>query len=246
MIDLEKERFINENQTSGFESVVYWIRDNSMACYVSEGYIGVSKNLKQRLEKHESACRRNKYRYHKDMKDCILRNSYHVDILYKGSRESCFTIEHLLRPKKDIGWNLRHGGGKVLKSFDFKIMKIFRNMKHQAKIKNLKIYPAWENTLGYFDFEDFYKANCCGGTLEMKLPSIGEFNKESLKFVTRKDVVLLTNRNIDFFGDGVLMSNGELSELLCIDKPNTLVTQRRRGWSNGKIFMKAWENDKNR
>lgn len=246
MIDLEIEQYVDSDQSSEHECVVYWIRNEAMSNYINQGYIGVTKNLKQRLGQHESACRCDTYTYHCDMKNAILSNDYFVDILYKGSRDDCFSIENMLRPKKNIGWNQRHGGGKLFVSFDPKIMKIFRNMKHQAKNKGLTVYPVWENTLGYFDFERFYIHGCRNGSLEMKLPSYGEVNKSSLTFVTRKEIVALNNRNIDFFGDGLMMSNDELSKLLCIDKPNTLTTQRKRGWSNGKIFIKAWENDKNR
>lgn len=245
-IDLEQELFVCESQVYGHESVVYWIRDTSMLDYKKEGYIGVSNNLRHRLWQHKSSCRCGTNKYHPDMKNLVLEDNYVVEILYKGARHNCFVIESLLRPKCDIGWNIRQGGSNIVKSADFNIMKVFRNMKHQAKKRGLTVDPIWQETLGYYDFEEFYRKNCKEGSLEMKLPACGEVNKNSLTFITRKSIVHHNNRNIDFFNDGAMMSNIELSDLLCIEKPNTLVTQRKRGWSNGKIFMKAWENDKSR
>jgi group I intron endonuclease len=90
-------------------SSVYWIRQASHTDMFSQGYIGVSGNLKKRWADHawkpQNAHLANaikKYGWDNLIKEVVLiaEDSY------------CYDIEAKLRPTENIGWNITFGGGK--------------------------------------------------------------------------------------------------------------------------------------
>jgi len=80
------------------EYLIYWIHNKEETDINTQGYVGITNNLKRRLIEH------------KRHKDNILvgRN---VDIILQGEKEYCKQIENHLRPKKYIGLNSMSGGG---------------------------------------------------------------------------------------------------------------------------------------
>ena len=87
---------------------VYWIRHKDHTDMFSQGYIGVSKNLKVRFSQHS---RRNENIV---LKRAIDKHGW--DNLIKGvvlvsKSDYCLDIESKLRPVNNIGWNIAKGGG---------------------------------------------------------------------------------------------------------------------------------------
>jgi predicted GIY-YIG superfamily endonuclease len=87
---------------------VYWIRCADHTDMFSQGYIGVSKNVKRRFVEHQ----RKSQNAH--LKNAIQK--YGWDALVKteiliAEESYCLDIEAKLRPDKNIGWNLVAGGG---------------------------------------------------------------------------------------------------------------------------------------
>jgi hypothetical protein len=88
-------------------SSVYWLHQPEHTDMFSQGYIGVSKNFKKRLNQH-----------YKLNENPHLRNAidkYGWDNLIKqqiliGDEQYCFDIEKKLRPTSHIGWNIMMGG----------------------------------------------------------------------------------------------------------------------------------------
>ena len=87
---------------------VYWLRLPEHTDMFSQGYIGITNNIKRRWYKHKSLTQNahlknaiNKYGWDNLVKEIILiaDNAY------------CLSIEKLLRPSKDMGWNIVEGGG---------------------------------------------------------------------------------------------------------------------------------------
>jgi hypothetical protein len=79
------------------EYLIYWIHNESEIDIKTQGYVGVTKNLKRRIREHSS-----KINFLEDRT---------IDIFLCGEKEYCKEIEYQLRPKKYIGLNIAAGGG---------------------------------------------------------------------------------------------------------------------------------------
>lgn len=224
--------------------VVYWIKTKYMTDPYKEGYIGVTSNLKKRIKDHESCCSVFDISYKEEFVSEVNKKNHSVEVLFTGSKDSCYHKEYHFRPNYNIGWNTRCGSSPHLKLRDEKVSSAYRSMRYNAKTLGLCVCEEWKTTQGFLDFQEFYENGIQGGLFEMRLPKSGIVSRESIVFMSRKDMMREIKRSINFFGDGELYSTVELAELLNIEKPNTLATQRKRGWSSGKIFMKAWSEDR--
>lgn len=78
---------------------VYWLHVSSEQDMFTEGYIGVTSNLKKRMRSH-------KHRY-KNIWDNVI-----LETILIGSKDYCYSIEKKLRPTRHIGWNCANGGFK--------------------------------------------------------------------------------------------------------------------------------------
>lgn len=89
---------------------VYWIREKSHTDLMSQGYIGVSGNVKERFASHKKMWSgTNNYL-------CNAIKKYGWDnldksVLLVAEKDYCLEIERKLRPADKIGWNLTVGGG---------------------------------------------------------------------------------------------------------------------------------------
>jgi dissimilatory sulfite reductase (desulfoviridin) alpha/beta subunit len=87
---------------------VYWIRHKDHTDMFSQGYIGVSKNVKIRWAEHFRSTNQHlqnaieKYGWDNLVKEIILI----------ADEKYCYEIELKLRNAEKIGWNLCVGGGK--------------------------------------------------------------------------------------------------------------------------------------
>lgn len=79
------------------EYLIYWIHNESETDIETQGYVGITKNLKRRIREHS-------------FKLNFLEGRT-VDIFLHGEKEYCKEIEYQLRPKKYIGLNIAAGGG---------------------------------------------------------------------------------------------------------------------------------------
>lgn len=92
----------------GIVYCVYWIRKVTHSDVSSEGYVGISKNFKERM-RHHKRNRKNtpltraisKYTW-----DALVKEILHVDLTLEGA----LVIENSLRPSERVGWNLQRGG----------------------------------------------------------------------------------------------------------------------------------------
>jgi hypothetical protein len=80
-------------------SYVYWVYNESCQDFMTDGYVGVTDYLKNRIDYH---LKRNS----NIPNDTKLK----YEILFEGSRDECFKKEEEYRPTKGIGWNRAKGG----------------------------------------------------------------------------------------------------------------------------------------
>lgn len=129
------------------ECCLYWIKTSEMSRIESEGYVGVTTNLKDRIKQHESNLRKYSKYYHKDFRNGFKSGNLELLVIDCGETEDMYYKEFLLRPEKCIGWNYAIGGeiagtsnlpisiGGVKCSFR-KASKIFGVSIHAAKKRN--------------------------------------------------------------------------------------------------------------
>src|SRR5262245_39159905 len=80
-------------------AIVYWLKDESCRDPLTDGYVGVTgKPGRVRLWQHRRFGR-------------FPSASFDLIELWRGNRIECLRREALWRPKPNIGWNTKAGGG---------------------------------------------------------------------------------------------------------------------------------------
>jgi hypothetical protein len=80
---------------------VYWLFDARCVDPTDSGYIGVTTNLKVRVQHHREG---------RNAAARDLPETFSMRVLYEGPMARCLEIEQSLRPTADIGWNRMAGG----------------------------------------------------------------------------------------------------------------------------------------
>ena len=82
----------------GMEYYLYWWRDHNHTDPLTEGYIGITRKLDQRIQRHKTEAD-------------WYRDDLEMHILYSGlSKEKAEELENKYRPTTMIGWNIIEGG----------------------------------------------------------------------------------------------------------------------------------------
>jgi predicted GIY-YIG superfamily endonuclease len=95
---------------------VYWIHYNYETNIATQGYVGVTKNLKRRIKGHKDDCKCRPSRAvptvvnERGTKDLV------IETIAEGNKDAMYALELELRPLPDIGWNRRAGGYKTVHS----------------------------------------------------------------------------------------------------------------------------------
>jgi group I intron endonuclease len=87
---------------------VYWIHHPSHTDMFTQGYIGITKNFKERMRFHKML-RCNAY-----LSNAIKKYGWDnliKEVVLVADKDYCISIETKLRSKDSIGWNLVKGGG---------------------------------------------------------------------------------------------------------------------------------------
>lgn len=80
-------------------SYVYWVYDETCTDFLTDGYVGVTDYIENRIKYHMN-------RNERIPKEFELK----YEVLFEGSREECFSKEEEYRPSAGIGWNGAKGG----------------------------------------------------------------------------------------------------------------------------------------
>lgn len=86
---------------------LYWIHLPEHTDIRNEGYVGITNNLSKRWSRHRM-CTDTSYHLQNSIKkhgDDLV-----YDVVFLSSRDYCSDMEKTLRPRTDIGWNIRSGG----------------------------------------------------------------------------------------------------------------------------------------
>lgn len=88
-------RELTEDDLVG-SSLVYWIFDETCHDPMTDGYVGITRNLERRLNQHKKSKK--------------FPENFSSKVLFNGTPDECNLMENLLRPKWNIGWNSAPGG----------------------------------------------------------------------------------------------------------------------------------------
>lgn len=89
-------------------SSVYWIRQTSHTDIFSQGYVGVSNDVKKRWYDHKT------YTENTHLKYAITKYGWDnlvKEVVLIADDDYCLNIEAKLRPTDQLGWNIVKGGG---------------------------------------------------------------------------------------------------------------------------------------
>jgi hypothetical protein len=87
---------------------LYWIRHPEHSDMLTQGYIGVSKDVKNRWRYHKK-CKQNNH-----LVNAIALHGWDnlvKQIIIEADMDYCLGVETKLRPSDKIGWNIVKGGG---------------------------------------------------------------------------------------------------------------------------------------
>lgn len=137
---------------------VYWIRKKEHTNAYSEGYIGVTHDIKRRWREHKTEAFMNRH------PNSFLGNSikkYKDDLIYEilfvGNEDDCYKYEEFLRPTQNIGWNLRSGGpvGKMSDEGRKRNSERLKGKKLSEKEKEDRRYKKYVKNNGYITKQQY-------------------------------------------------------------------------------------------
>lgn len=122
---------------------VYWIRRDGHTKYLTEGYIGITSNLPERLKAHKKNKRKTPF------SSAIKKYGWEnlsVEILHDNlSLQEALSIESRLRPTSSIGWNCQRGGELGVESSWYD-KEENRNKHREATSRATKVAIALKDT----------------------------------------------------------------------------------------------------
>lgn len=101
---VQRERLSGED----YMYCLYWIRLEAHTNIHTEGYVGITTNIGERMRAHKK-CKRDTYLYNSIRK--YGWDSLTIDIVIENiTQEEVLFLEELYRPTQRIGWNSQKGG----------------------------------------------------------------------------------------------------------------------------------------
>lgn len=94
---------------------MYWIRAECHSDFMSEGYIGVSKNANKRWAYGHKLAHAKGRHNNPRLSNAITKHGWDSlikTVLVVADESYCYELESKLRPTEEIGWNLAAGGCK--------------------------------------------------------------------------------------------------------------------------------------
>jgi hypothetical protein len=94
---------------------VYWVRSVNHSDFMTEGYVGVSRNANKRWKYGHFGSQKNNRHNNPKFANAILKHGWEnlvKEILVIAPEDYCYDLEFKIRSSENIGWNLAVGGGK--------------------------------------------------------------------------------------------------------------------------------------
>ena len=117
---------------------VYWIHHPEHTDMFTQGYIGITKDIKKRFEEHKNRPS------NAHLKHAIKKYGWDnlvKEIVLVADKAYCLMIEAKLRAKNKIGWNVIMGGGVPPSSLGMKFTRSEEYKQKQSIAKKGK--PSW-------------------------------------------------------------------------------------------------------
>lgn len=92
------------------DAYLYWIKTPEMCNISTEGYVGVTTNVRSRVSQHNCNARKRDRYYHGGFIRNFNKNKLECHVVDCGSEFDMYKKEFSLRPEKSIGWNYAVGG----------------------------------------------------------------------------------------------------------------------------------------
>ena len=133
--------------------IVYWIKIPLHTDIRTEGYVGVTTNMKKRWREHINKVN-NKSHSNQYLSNVFSKHSdIYYEIIFQGPLEGCYQIEEYYRHSINIGWNLRRGGehssgmaGKKHSKESRKRMCASQNLRHASPEAQQKMLERREKS----------------------------------------------------------------------------------------------------
>lgn len=134
------------------EAYLYWIKSSKMKDISTDGYVGVTCDIRKRLNSHVHNLRnkkRNRY-YHNGFVKRFHEGDLEMVIVNCGSEDEMYEWEQKLRPTKAIGWNYAVGGSSHGTSYkDIYIMDKGMSISRFCSIVGLRYTAVLKRRISY-------------------------------------------------------------------------------------------------
>lgn len=120
---------------------VYWLHYTDETTIESEGYVGVTGNLHDRMKQHRSAV---KHQKNSGVAENVTTDTFDdvvIEVVFQGTVDECLDKENFLRPMPDIGWNISAGGHSQTVSEKSKAKLSIKNTGRVSPKKGTKADP---------------------------------------------------------------------------------------------------------
>lgn len=155
---------------------VYWIHHKDHNDMFSQGYVGVSKNIKRRWESHKF------YTQNAHLKHAVDKYGWDnlvKEIILIADDDYCLDIEFKLRPSNKIGWNIIAGGGKPPSALG---KKFIRSEEYKQKQRLAQLgKPAWNKGLKLTEEQKAKQFNLASYMKTKEHPFKGKKHSEETK-----------------------------------------------------------------
>lgn len=129
------------------EYVVYWYKLKYHCNPFTQGYIGITKNLKNRNNAHLQSARKGKVLHFYNAIRKHGEEKVMLKVLHKCSKQEALDFENYYRPEPNIGWNMAEGGKDTLKSIRVKPITLYHKDDYN-KLYEFSSHTEASETLG--------------------------------------------------------------------------------------------------
>jgi hypothetical protein len=114
---------------------VYWIRNITHTDVNKQGYVGVARDVENRIYRHKLEASKGQHQ-NNILQEVLFNDDTTIDVIFYGKEEDCYLKEFELRPTYRIGWNIVPGGQGGSTTLGMKYSKEFCENRSKMMIGN--------------------------------------------------------------------------------------------------------------
>lgn len=132
------------------DTYLYWIKTPEMCDISAEGYVGVTTDVKSRMNQHTCKLRKGDRYYHGGFRKHFNLGNLECHVVDCGSELEMYYKEFLLRPEKSTGWNYAVGGENAgVSELPFEIGGVKCSLRKASKIFGVSLHAAKKRRTTY-------------------------------------------------------------------------------------------------